>query len=141
MPRSNAPYLFVYGLLRADVPHPMAAFLKNNAKFIGRGEVRGLLYDVGEYPAAVPDAHHQLVGDVYRLMHDVDAILKKLDAFEMVGEAHSAPNEYRREVTSAMVNDSSYEAWIYWYSWPVSHLPRIASGDYLQWIKEKPRLR
>ncbi len=44
---------------------------------------------------------------------------------------------YRREVTEAFVNGQVIHAWIYWYNGDVSGRPVIASGDILEYLRDK----
>ena len=46
--------LFVYGSLRKEFGHPAYEYLSNYFHLIGPARVKGLVYDLGEYPAALP---------------------------------------------------------------------------------------
>jgi len=61
--------LFVYGSLRRGSPHPLAIRLAENARWLGLAGYRGLLFDIGAYPGAVPadDPARRVRGDLYRL--------------------------------------------------------------------------
>ena len=58
--------------------------------------------------------------------------------YEACGEGFAEPTEYiRRMLKVALVDGAASEAptseaWTYLYNWPVAHLPRIASGRFLE---------
>jgi gamma-glutamylcyclotransferase (GGCT)/AIG2-like uncharacterized protein YtfP len=55
-----------------------------------------------------------------------------LDAYEGCGEGFAEPTQYIRRMLPVTLNDATEEAWTYLYNWPVAHLPRIASGRFLE---------
>ena len=57
--------LFAYGtLMRGLALHRL---LEGRARFLGEGTVAGRLYDLGRYPAAVPEGSGLVQGEVYRV--------------------------------------------------------------------------
>ena len=130
--------LFVYGTLMRDFDHPMAQLLSRSADFIGEACCAGRLYLVKHYPGLVlSDAADDFVfGELYRLKQP-EALLREFDMYEACGEGFAEPTEYIRRVLPVMLQDgadepSTAEAWTYLYNWPVAHLPRIASGRFLE---------
>jgi gamma-glutamylcyclotransferase (GGCT)/AIG2-like uncharacterized protein YtfP len=79
------------------------------------------------------DAPDEMVsGELYRLRRP-DELLRELDMYEACGEGFVAPTEYVRQMLPVTLDDSTaVEAWTYIYNWPVAHLPRIASGRFLE---------
>ena len=65
---SMTEFLFVYGTLRSEFPHPLAKQLSTQARFVGKGSTPGLLYDFGWYPGAKFDPHARthVIGEVSR---------------------------------------------------------------------------
>jgi gamma-glutamylcyclotransferase (GGCT)/AIG2-like uncharacterized protein YtfP len=129
----RATNLFVYGTLRRQSAHPMREVLSRHARWIGAGRFAGLLFDLGEYPGAVPDpsGSRWVVGDLYR-MEEPERLLPILDAYERCAPAERAP-EYRREVRDVLgPGGETVRAWVYLYNRPVDGRARIASGDYLR---------
>ena len=59
-------------------------------------------------------------------------LLLELDAYEGCGEGFAEPNQYIRRMLPVTLNGATEEAWTYLYNWPVAHLPRIASGRFLE---------
>ena len=126
--------LFVYGTLMRGFDHPMAKLLSRSADFIGEAQCRGRLYLIKHYPGLVlsEDADDTVFGEVYRL-RDRDALLGEFDMYEACGAGFPEPTEYLRQMLNVTLADGSAdEAWTYVYNWPVTGLPRIASGRFLQ---------
>jgi len=126
--------LFVYGTLMRGFDHPMARLLSANADFLGEAQCRGQLYLVKHYPGLVlsDDAADVVHGEVYRLRAP-DELLREFDMYEACGEGFAPPTEYlRRTLQVALADGAAGEAWTYVYNWPVTHLPRIASGRFLE---------
>jgi gamma-glutamylcyclotransferase (GGCT)/AIG2-like uncharacterized protein YtfP len=126
--------LFVYGTLMRGFDHPMARLLSRSADFIGEGRCRGRLYLVKHYPGLVlsDDSTEVVFGEVYRLRAS-DELLREFDMYEACGEGFPPPTEYVRQLLQVTLHDgSASEAWTYIYNWPVTRLPRIASGRFLK---------
>jgi gamma-glutamylcyclotransferase (GGCT)/AIG2-like uncharacterized protein YtfP len=125
--------LFVYGTLMRGFEHPMARLLSANAEFLGEATCRGRLYLVKHYPGLVlsEDPGDIVFGELYRLQERC-ALLREFDMYEACGEGFAAPTEYVREMLPVTLGDGEAgEAWTYIYNWPVTNLPRIASGRFL----------
>ena len=126
--------LFVYGTLMRGFDHPMAKLLSRSADFLGAARCRGRLYLVKHYPGLVlsDDPAEIVFGELYRLRAR-DALLRELDMYEACGEGFAAPTEYLRDMLPVTLDDgSATEAWTYVYNWPLTGLPRIASGKFLE---------
>ena len=126
--------LFVYGTLMRGFDHPMAKLLQQAADFIGEARCRGRLYLVKHYPGLVlsDEADDVVFGEVYRLRQPAE-LLREFDMYEACGEGFAEPTEYVRQMLPVTSGDGAVsEAWSYLYNWPVAHLPRIASGRFLE---------
>jgi gamma-glutamylcyclotransferase (GGCT)/AIG2-like uncharacterized protein YtfP len=126
--------LFVYGTLMRGFDHPMAKLLSRSADFIGEARCRGRLYRIKHYPGLIlSDAADDVVhGELYRL-HRPHELLREFDMYEACGEGFAEPTEYIRRMLPVTSDDgATEEAWTYLYNWPVAHLPRIASGRFLE---------
>jgi gamma-glutamylcyclotransferase (GGCT)/AIG2-like uncharacterized protein YtfP len=126
--------LFVYGTLMRGFDHPMAKLLSANADFLGDARCRGRLHLVKHYPGLVTsqDPADIVHGELFRLRAP-DAMLREFDMYEACGEGFRPPTEYVREMLPLTLADGSVsEAWTYLYNWPVTGLPRIASGRFLE---------
>ena len=126
--------LFVYGTLMRGFDHPMAQLLSRSAEFLGEARCRGRLYLIKHYPGLLlsDDPADIVFGEVFRL-RERDALLRELDMYEACGEGFAEPTEYIRQMLPVTREDgAASEAWTYIYNWPVTGLPRIASGRFME---------
>jgi gamma-glutamylcyclotransferase (GGCT)/AIG2-like uncharacterized protein YtfP len=125
--------LFVYGTLMRGFDHPMAQLLSRGADFLGEASCPGRLYLVKHYPGLVlsDESSDVVFGELYRLRVPGE-LLREFDMYEACGEGFAEPTEYIRRMLSVKRGQTAEEAWTYIYNWPVAHLPRIASGRFLQ---------
>jgi gamma-glutamylcyclotransferase (GGCT)/AIG2-like uncharacterized protein YtfP len=125
--------LFVYGTLMRGFDHPMAQLLSRSADLIGEAHCRGRLYLVKHYPGLVlsDDPDEVVFGELYRLRSPCE-LLRELDIYEACGEGFAEPTEYVRRMLPVTSDEGAAEAWTYIYNWPVTRLPRIASGRFLE---------
>jgi len=127
-------FLFVYGTLRQDIAHPMTEFLRRYASRIGGAWFRGKLFDLGDYPAAVPsdEASDRVAGELYRIEPGHEAALfAELDRYQDCDPKDASAGEYvRLRARVEREGDESLQAWICQYNRPTAALKRIDSGDY-----------
>jgi gamma-glutamylcyclotransferase (GGCT)/AIG2-like uncharacterized protein YtfP len=125
--------LFVYGTLMRGFDHPMAQLLSRSAEFLGPAHCRARLHLIKHYPGLVlsDDPADVVFGELYRLRQP-DALLREFDMYEACGEGFAEPTEYIRQMLPVTMDGQAAEAWTYIYNWPVAHLPRIASGRFLE---------
>jgi gamma-glutamylcyclotransferase (GGCT)/AIG2-like uncharacterized protein YtfP len=110
--------LFAYGTLMRGFP--LHGLLAGRAEYVGPGRVAGRLFDLGRYPAAVPDPHGVIAGEIYRA---ADAALwSALDSAE-------GPQYHRQQVSVETACGPAAAAFIYRYRGPVRGVP-IPGGDY-----------
>jgi len=124
--------LFVYGTLRPGSGHPMAEFLRARSHLVGAARVRGQLFDLGRFPGMLPaeTPDDWVTGELVDL-HDVPATLSALDRYE------DAEGIFPRRMAAAMLEDGrEVSAWVYWYAGSLQQAKRIASGDYLNRVRE-----
>jgi gamma-glutamylcyclotransferase (GGCT)/AIG2-like uncharacterized protein YtfP len=126
--------LFVYGTLMRGFEHPMAQLLSRSADLVGEARCRGRLYLVKHYPGLLlsDDPAGVVFGELYRLRAP-EELLAEFDMYEACGEGFVEPTEYVRQMLAVTCEDGAVcEAWSYLYNWPVTRLPRIASGRFLE---------
>ena len=126
--------LFVYGTLMRGFDHPMAQLLSRSADYLGPARCHGRLYLIKHYPGLLlsEEPADIVFGELYRLRQP-DALLREFDMYEACGEGFAAPTEYVRQMLSLTSDAGAIsEAWTYIYNWPVSGLPRIASGRFME---------
>ena len=127
--------LFVYGTLMRGFDHPMARLLSRSADFLGEARCRGRLYLVKHYPGLVlsDDADDIVFGELYRLRAAATNCCASSTCTRPAATDFAEPTEYVRQMLPVTLDDgAASEAWTYVYNWPVAHLPRIASGRFLE---------
>lgn len=131
--------LFVYGTLRKDLEHPVFHYIGKYFHFVSYGKVKGRLYDLGDYPGAVPaDKDQYIIGEIFAINEadEFDYAIGQLDDYEGINPAEGA-SLYRRETTTIYTENGTAEAWVYWYNGVVAGMPVITSGDIMNYIKER----
>jgi gamma-glutamylcyclotransferase (GGCT)/AIG2-like uncharacterized protein YtfP len=113
------PLLFTYGTLMHGFR--LHALLEGRADFVGEGEVAGLLFDLGRYPAALRDEGGLIRGEVYRLKDP--GLWLALDSAE-------GSQYHRGEAGVRLAGGRQVAAWIYWYVGPLRRAVPIPGGDY-----------
>jgi gamma-glutamylcyclotransferase (GGCT)/AIG2-like uncharacterized protein YtfP len=131
--------LFVYGTLRRDCNHSAYVYISDHFSFHGYGKVKGLLYDLEEYPAAVASSENLFVaGELYELnrISDFESTFRILDAYE-IADVDTVEQLFKRELTEVITNGEIKTAWIYWYNRPITDETLIQSGDILSLTNQK----
>jgi gamma-glutamylcyclotransferase (GGCT)/AIG2-like uncharacterized protein YtfP len=140
MANSGIYHLFVYGSLRSGFHSSAYEYISRFFNFIGEAKVKGKLFDMGSYPAAVPVSEDAFVtGELYIIKDDSDFswAIGQLDDYEGVNVESDEMQLYRRELTDVFINNEITLAWIYWYSGNVSGRPEIVSGDLMEYLQHK----
>jgi gamma-glutamylcyclotransferase (GGCT)/AIG2-like uncharacterized protein YtfP len=125
-------HLFTYGTLHPGrAPQEIVAAVKQ-LRPVGEGFVHGVLYDLGDYPGAVPDPSSQqkIAGTVFRLPEDLD-ILRQLDRYE--GFNPDAPDTslfLRTQCSVELGLGRTLQCWIYVYNGTPEPARILASGIY-----------
>jgi gamma-glutamylcyclotransferase (GGCT)/AIG2-like uncharacterized protein YtfP len=94
--------------------------LAGGATYVGSGQVRGALLDLGPYPGLV-GGRGAVSGEVYRL--DAPEVLPAVDREE-------GYNFERRRRRIALANGRPAWAWVYHYRGPRGRARPLAHGDY-----------
>jgi gamma-glutamylcyclotransferase (GGCT)/AIG2-like uncharacterized protein YtfP len=126
--------LFVYGTLMRGFDHPMAQLLSRSAEYLGDARCQGRLYLVKHYPGLVlsDDPGEVVFGELFRLGAPGE-LLREFDMYEACGEGFKEPTEYVRQMLAVTRDgDAAERAWTYLYNWPMTGLPRIESGRFLE---------
>jgi gamma-glutamylcyclotransferase (GGCT)/AIG2-like uncharacterized protein YtfP len=114
-----AELLFVYGtLMRGFRLHNLLA---GRAEYVGEGEVPGLLFDLGAYPAALRGHGGSIRGEVYRLPDP---------GFWVALDSAEGSQYHRGEVGVRMDSGGLVTACIYWHVGPLGGAVPIPGGDY-----------
>ena len=124
-------HLFVYGTLRQGFGRHRV-LRRLGARYLGKGTMRGRLYDLGEYPGAVTSSslRKRVDGEIYHLA-DPARQLKKLDEVEQFRpEAPENSLFVRRLSTARLRNGKTLQAWVYSLPQRPTGARLIESGDY-----------
>ena len=133
-----AEYLFVYGSLRERAAHPMHRHLREHAQPAGEASISGKLYDLGPYPAALPDdsGRWRVRGELHRLEAPAE-LLEILDQYEGCRPEDPQPQAYRRVLQAVeLAGGKRLQAWVYLYNRAVAAERQIESGDYLDRMRQ-----
>ncbi len=133
-------YLFVYGSLRSGFRSPAYEYISRYFDLVADGKVRGRLFDMGEYPAAVPTSDDAwILGELYiaRNKEEFSWAIGQLDDYEgVLVESHEQPL-YRRELAEIVTGNATFKSWIYWYNGDTTGRPAIDSGDMIAYLRNK----
>jgi gamma-glutamylcyclotransferase (GGCT)/AIG2-like uncharacterized protein YtfP len=135
-------FLFVYGSLRSGFQGPAFQYITPYFKQVADGKVNGRLYDLGEYPAALPSSDDSfIIGELYEANSpdEFNWAISQLDDYEGVHPEEGEVQLYERALTTVHTSNGEYTAWIYWYKCDVSDKPVIQSGDVLEYIRQKSK--
>lgn len=140
MPHSTVFHLFAYGSLRSGFNSPAYEYISRYFNQVGKAKVKGKLFDMGKYPAAISTEDDEFItGELYLIKneHEFSWAIGQLDDYEGINTENGDSPLYRRELADVFINDSTTKAWIYWYNGDVNGKQKIDSGDILQYIHEK----
>jgi gamma-glutamylcyclotransferase (GGCT)/AIG2-like uncharacterized protein YtfP len=140
MEQSNGQ-LFVYGSLRSGFHHPAYAYISRYFTLLSDARVKGKLYDMGEYPAAVPTNEEQyIMGELYQISRpdELSWAMAQLDDYEGLHTENNEPAMYKREQVQVFLDKGqTTNAWIYWFNGRITDEKLISSGDVLEYLQQK----
>jgi gamma-glutamylcyclotransferase (GGCT)/AIG2-like uncharacterized protein YtfP len=129
--------VFFYGTLMTGFDRRRRTGIDAVLDWVGRGQIKAALFDLGIYPAAIPDPDGVVWGEVYRA-RDIDRVLVGLDELEGYSPAMPEVSLYnRQEVPVTYQDGTTGDVWVYFYNAPLGRAERIKSGDYLEHLKVK----
>lgn len=134
--------IFVYGSLRRGFHGPAFQYIAPYFKHLADGKVKGKLYDLVEYPAALPTTDdHFIIGELYEANSpdEFDWAISQLDDYEGVHPEEGEVQLYERALTTVYSDKGEHTAWIYWYKCDVTGNPVIESGDVLEYMRQKAK--
>lgn len=127
----KSEYLFVYGTLRRGFRlHRRLA--KDSVRYVGKGKIRGQLYNLGAYPGVYPVSSNaaEVQGELYELLRP-ESQLRKLDAEEECIPGRPQDSLFTRRMTRVRLDDGQHlEAWAYFLPRKPVKARTIAHGDY-----------
>jgi gamma-glutamylcyclotransferase (GGCT)/AIG2-like uncharacterized protein YtfP len=129
--------LFVYGTLLQS-GNAFAEYLKQHCNYLLDGKIKGLLFDIGDYPGLIlsTDAEGYVYGSIYQL-NNINENLKIIDNYEGFGPDQDQPNLFVRVNQPVETGDGILNAWIYVYNLPLNGHQLIVSGRYNVFLNQK----
>ena len=125
-------FLFSYGTLLPDyAPGEIFATIAQLSTFAS-GWVRGVLYDLGDYPGAVldPESSSKVFGTILQLLANT-AVWDELDAYEGFDAANPGASLFvRKRCPVVLADGSTLECWIYEYNGACDRSLIITGGRY-----------
>jgi pyruvate carboxylase len=123
--------IFVYGTLRQG--YSLHRHLRQvGAKYAGAGQIRGRLFDLGEYPGVLPSTRpsDSVRGELYDLESPRDQ-LSALDALEEYDPRRPRNSLFRRRIAEVRLDDGQKcKAWVYFFNRKPRSAQLIPQGDY-----------
>ncbi len=138
MQQQSILYLFVYGSLRSGFSSIAYNYISKYFNLVGLAKVKGELYDMGDYPVAIPSKEEKFViGELYKINNPqaFDFVFAQLDDYEGTNDSDS--NNYYRAITSVIIEDKNIDSWVYWYNGEVNLKQIVPSGDVFDFFKQK----
>lgn len=131
----RSEYLFVYGSLMSGIDIE-AGWLERSAlrqagAVISPGSIRGLMIDVGPFPAAVNSCSnkHRIFGELWSIPSLAPELWAILNRYEGCEPGYSGPYAYRRSKRIVLCEDGRRRmAWVYIWDRPKEGFSPIYSG-------------
>lgn len=141
MEQQNSDYLFVYSSLLEGFQSEEYRYIHQYFHFVSKAKVKGILSDLGNNPVATPATGNYFIkGELYMINNkdEFSFAIGQLDDYEGVSpEASESPLYVRVLATIFKEDGTEVNSWIYWYNGNVEGKAVIASGDVLEYVKEK----
>lgn len=128
MPSSDL-LLVTYGTLMRPFGGPDALDLGDRISLVSSCRFRGILYDLGPFPGAVP-GEGRVFGELHRLKdHHVWSVLDRYEGY--AEEAEESSLFVRRRID--LEEPSGQTAWVYWYNGETDGYDGVPSGDWCKY--------
>jgi gamma-glutamylcyclotransferase (GGCT)/AIG2-like uncharacterized protein YtfP len=129
--KSASRFLFSYGTLQPRHAPAEIASTVRRLRRVGKGSVRGRLYDLGEYPGAVLSrTGPMVVGQVFELPDD-PGVLSRLDEYEGFDRNRPKGSLFlRKRCLVTLQNGKKLSCWMYTYNRAPGAAPAVTTGDY-----------
>ena len=130
-PSARKGYMFVYGTLLPRLAPPEIEQTVRRLRRVGRGTIRGRLFDLGEYPGAILTRNGPMIqGMIFEVPNDPE-VLHRIDEFEGFDPARPKSSLFVRKRRHAQLQDGKKVfCWVYAYNRPVKDARPVATGDY-----------
>lgn len=134
--------LFVYGSLRSGFNNPAYGYISKYFTLVGEAFVNGKLYQLPDFPVAVPSDDSLIKGELYTIQvpSECSWAFAQLDDYEGVQAEEGEDPLYKRVLTTVYLNDKTEKAWVYWYNGSIEQGIPIVESDLLAYLKERGQL-
>ena len=130
--------VFFYGTLMTGFNRRLRIGIDSKLRYVGRGSIKAILFDLGIYPAAVP-GEGRVWGELFET-DEPDLVLAGLDSIEGYRPGDPEHSLYMRIQSPVTLEDGQTEsAWVYFYNAPLGQASQIPSGDYLRHLDKKKK--
>jgi gamma-glutamylcyclotransferase (GGCT)/AIG2-like uncharacterized protein YtfP len=127
--------VFFYGTLMTGFNRRLRIGVDSKLRYVGRGSIQAILFDLGIYPAAVPGDGH-VWGELFET-DEPELVLAGLDSIEGYRPGDPEHSLYTRvQSPVTLVDGRTLQAWVYFYNAPLGQASQILSGDYLQSLEK-----
>lgn len=128
--------VFFYGTLMTGFNRRLRIGIDSKLRYVGRGSIKAILFDLGIYPAAVP-GEGRVWGELFET-DEPDLVLAGLDSIEGYRPGDPEHSLYTRLQSPVTLEDGQTQsAWVYFYNAPLGQASQIPSGDYLRHLDKK----
>ncbi len=115
--------IFVYGLLKPGLAGYLELDLAHRTLIAGPDRLAGTLYDLDDYPGALPGGSGTIHGV---LLHPLTSgVLADIDSYELFDPADPDGSEYLRVCVTTL---GGIDAWTYAYNRSVAGAPALSDG-------------
>ena len=125
-------FLFAYRTLRPGLAPQEIAHIVRQLREVGNGVVRGILYDLGDYPGAILDplSEFEILGTVFALPQD-EEVLRRIDAYEAFHPESPEMSLFLRMICPVKVDTGmTLPCWIYVYNGSTDGARLVKEGQF-----------
>ncbi|TXH22765.1 MAG: gamma-glutamylcyclotransferase [Chitinophagaceae bacterium] len=133
-------YLFVYGSLLSGFKTEAYQYLSKYFEYVGEGYIDATMYDMGKYPVVTLEhTGHKVKGELYAIKSssEFSYIIGQLDDYEGLFPEQNEQVFFKRNKVEALINGTTYTAWVYEYIGNVSDKPIYPAGDSISFFNDK----
>ena len=128
--------VFVYGTLRSGFGN-YRNFLEGYTTKEEFGRARGVMYDVGAFPAIV-EGKGTIMGEIMYIAPEVyNHVLTALDNLEGYIPDSGYSMYIRKLINVLNADNNMIKCWAYFWNYSTKNLPLISHGDWKRWVWEK----
>lgn len=125
-------YLFAYGTLQQKHAPQEILPLLERLRFVGEASIRGVLYDLGDYPGAVidPPCAQRIYGTVFEIL-DIVSTLSDLDQYEEFDPQAPSDSLFVRVLMPVeLSSEQVLPCWVYNFNRDPGAAPILSEGRY-----------